>query len=85
MVCPSSFISCFCPPAFDHHQEECCSIRPDQVTAIVLAVLGGCILFSGLYFMFGGIGTLPTQFSGLALSLAGSAMIVYNIVLAFKD
>lgn len=68
-----------------HGQREViCSLKTDHATALVLAILGTCMLFAGTYLMFGPIGTIPASMGGFSLILAGTAALISSIVITAK-
>lgn len=79
----SVLFTCFRQTTPDQ-REELLSFKTDHATALVLAILGACMLFTGIYLMFGPIGTIPASMGGVSLMLAGSAALISSIVLTAK-
>ncbi|MCC5832265.1 MAG: hypothetical protein JJU12_04400 [Chlamydiales bacterium] len=79
ILCPN------CRHADPNQKEVVCGMKTDHATALVLSLLGICMLYVGTYLLFGPIGTIPASLSGFSLSLAGSASLISSIVIVAKE
>jgi hypothetical protein len=65
-----------------------CGTSVDRATALVLFLIGLSFVFTGLYLLLSGIGTIPCMCFGSGLLIAGAGFIVqsnFNFFKAFNN
>ncbi len=55
------------------------SVKTHHVTAVVLLVLGAALVYSGIFLLTGGIGTIPAKMGGFLLCLGGAAALLSSV------